>query len=224
MDQMELRSGKALVKEDYKEDSDNDPKEDVQNLLEGYVAGGMEDEEVIPPRRIEVVEPQTQLSPLHPTMDISSVRCPLTSAMTSVDQTSTRGLPQPVLELQRSGRFNIRTQGVGFDVCREEERKRRRDCRRLNMEDLTNQGIEATLEEMEKEMCDLKRKMKELTKTEETAEGAWVQRLKMSDREPRETSGSDRKGRMENPGELRAGGRMLKVGKLTGKSLIPLTL
>jgi len=34
MDQMELRSGKALVKGDQKEDSDNDPEEDVGSLME----------------------------------------------------------------------------------------------------------------------------------------------------------------------------------------------
>jgi len=39
---------------------------------------------------------------------------------------------------------------LGFDVCREEEGERRRVSRRLDMEDLINRGIEATLEEMEK--------------------------------------------------------------------------
>jgi len=32
MDQMELRSGKAVRKGDLKEDSDNDPEEDFQHL------------------------------------------------------------------------------------------------------------------------------------------------------------------------------------------------
>jgi len=37
---MELKSGKALVKGNQKEESDNDPEEDVQGLLEGYAVGG----------------------------------------------------------------------------------------------------------------------------------------------------------------------------------------
>jgi len=34
MDQIELKSGKALEKGDNKEDSDNDPEEDIGSLME----------------------------------------------------------------------------------------------------------------------------------------------------------------------------------------------
>jgi len=140
--------------------------------------------------------------------------------MVPADQTSARGLPWPVLEPQRSGRFNIGTQEVGFDVCRDEEGERRRVSRRLNMGDLTNRGIEATLEEMERELCDLKKKMRELTKIEGAADRVRGQGLRRSDREASEASNSDREDRRADQGELEAGSGMQKVGKLTGKSLI----
>jgi len=53
MDLMELRSGKALVKKDQKEESDNDFKEDVRSLLEEcYAVGGIDEEELLPQPRL----------------------------------------------------------------------------------------------------------------------------------------------------------------------------
>jgi len=49
MDQMELRSGKAVRKIDPREDLDVDPEEDIQHLMEqGNTVGGNEEEEAIP--------------------------------------------------------------------------------------------------------------------------------------------------------------------------------
>jgi len=49
MDQMELRSGKALVKVDQKEDSDDDPEKGIQKLLEeGYAVGGNDAKKLTP--------------------------------------------------------------------------------------------------------------------------------------------------------------------------------
>jgi len=88
MDQIELRSGKALVKGDKKGDSNDDPDEDVGSLMEaGYAMGGDIREELIPPRKIVHVDnlhPPPSLS----AMDISSVRVPPTLAMTSLELTS----------------------------------------------------------------------------------------------------------------------------------------
>jgi len=105
-----------------------------------------------------------------------------------------------------------------FDVCRDEEGERRKASRRLNMDDLTNKGIEATLEEMEKEMCDLKMKMREFSKMEGVEDKARGQRLRTSDRERGETSGSDREGRSADQGEIRARSMMQMVDNLMGKS------
>jgi len=67
----------------------------------------------------------------------------------------------------------------------------------------------------------LKRKMRELTKTEEGEEGARGQRLRTSNRERRDTSGSDREGRRADQGEIRARSKMQTVDNLIGKSLVP---
>jgi len=107
MDQMELKSGKALVKGDQKKDCDNDPEEDVQSLLEGYAVGGNDDESLIPPPPKDRKYRLPPRPPFLPAMDISSFRYPPTSVTTSADQTSARCLPWPVLEPQRNGRFNI---------------------------------------------------------------------------------------------------------------------
>jgi len=107
---LELRSGKTLEKADERGDSDNDPEEDVQSLLEGYAVGRQDEGEVVPRRktdRIESPPSPPNPSPSLPTMDISSVRYRPASVMTSADQTSTCGLPRPGLEPQRSGRFYI---------------------------------------------------------------------------------------------------------------------
>jgi len=101
MDQMALRSGKAGVKGDLREDSDNDLEEDVQQLMEeGYAVGGNEDEEILPPRRTDDVD--NPRPPLLPAMDIFSVRYPPTLATTLADQTSARGLPRSLVEPLRS--------------------------------------------------------------------------------------------------------------------------
>jgi len=71
---------------------------------------------------------------------------------------------------------------------------------------------------MEKEMCYLKRKMRELTKTEKAAEEPRGQRLRMRDCGARETSGSDREGRRADQDEISAGSERLKVDNLIGKS------
>jgi len=62
------------------------------------------------------------------------------------------------------------------------------------MDDLTNKGIEVTIEEIEKEMNVLKSKMKELTKTERKGERARGQKERESDRRRRDISGSDQEG------------------------------
>jgi len=79
---MELRSGKVAGKGDLREDSDNDPEEDVYILMEqGYAVGGNEETEGISHRTGEDVNhPHI---PLLPTMDISSGRYPPTSVMRS---------------------------------------------------------------------------------------------------------------------------------------------
>jgi len=101
MDQMELRSGKALVKRDDREDSDNDFEEGAQDSLVGYAVGGTDGEEIAPSSVAGVREPTSQPPPLS-AMDVSSVRYLPASVMTSTDQTSARGLPRPVLELHKS--------------------------------------------------------------------------------------------------------------------------
>jgi len=116
MDQMELRSGKALVKTDNKEDSENDFEEEVQDMLEGHELGGIEEEEIISPRVIGVMAPTNRPPPLS-AMDTSSVRYPPTSAMASSDQTSTRGLTRRVLEPHRSGKFNINMLSKNIYCC-----------------------------------------------------------------------------------------------------------
>jgi len=70
---MELRSGKALVKGDRKEESENDPEEDIGSLMEeGYAVSGNDKEELILPTRIENVEP---LSPsLQSRSPVSAIR------------------------------------------------------------------------------------------------------------------------------------------------------
>jgi len=87
MDQMELRSGKTVGKGDPREDSENDPEEDVQKLLEkGYAVGGNKEEEIISPRQpVNIDNPRHH--PQLPAMDIPSVRYPPTSVTTSADQT-----------------------------------------------------------------------------------------------------------------------------------------
>jgi len=104
MDQMELRSGKTLVEINGKKESDNDPEEDVQTMLEGYAVGGVEEKERIPPRRPELVDTNRPQPPPPSAMDISSVRYRPTLAMTSADVTSTR-VPS-WREPPRSGKFN----------------------------------------------------------------------------------------------------------------------
>jgi len=108
MDQMELRSGKALVRRGSKKDSENEFDEEVPDMLEGYAVRGTEREDIIAPKVSGAIEPTTHLPPL-PTRDISSVRYQATLVMTSADQTSTRGLPRQDLGLHRSGRFNTLT-------------------------------------------------------------------------------------------------------------------
>jgi len=93
------------VKRNKREDSDNDPKEDVHSLLEGrcgWTGRGRRGSK----KRTDTVEnpPPLPSLPLS-AMDSSSVRYPPTSVMVSADQTSTRGLPRPRLDPQRSGRF-----------------------------------------------------------------------------------------------------------------------
>jgi len=117
MDQMELRSGKILGKEDERGDSDNDPEEDVQSLLGGYAVGGQKEEVVDPKRRMDRAEPPpttTDPSPPLPAMDISSIRYRSASVMTSAYQTSARGLPWPGIEPQTSGRFYTYITNTGF--------------------------------------------------------------------------------------------------------------
>jgi len=65
-------------------------------------------------------------------------------------------------------------------------------------------------------MGDLKRKMRELTKTEGAEQGARGQRLRMSDREKRDTSVRDREGRKADPGEIRARSMMQTANNLMG--------
>jgi len=109
MDQMELRlelrSGKTLVERNVKEDSDNDPEENVQNMLDEYAVGGIEEGERTHTRRTRIVNITNPQPPPPSAMDISKVRYPPTSAMASAGQTSTRGPSWP--EPPRSGRFNI---------------------------------------------------------------------------------------------------------------------
>jgi len=106
MDQMELRlelrSGKTLVERNPKGDSDNDPEEDVQNMMEGYAVGGVEEGERIPPRRTGTVWDHQPPTPS--AMDISSVRYQSTSAMVSAGQTLTRDPSWP--GLPRDSGFN----------------------------------------------------------------------------------------------------------------------
>jgi len=104
MDQMELRSGKTLTERGAKADSDNDPKEDVLTLLEGYAVEGAKGEGRISPRRLEVIDPTHPQPPFFLTMDISSVRYRLTLAMTSAELTSTHGPSWP--DLSGTGRVN----------------------------------------------------------------------------------------------------------------------
>jgi len=75
---MELRSRKALVKGDQKEDSDNDPEEDVHSLLEGYAVGGHDEEEVIARRRMDLVERPPAPQPPHPLCN-GHLQCPLST-------------------------------------------------------------------------------------------------------------------------------------------------
>jgi len=58
---MELRSGKTLVKGDKRENSDNDPEDDVYSLLSDY------DEKVVAPRKR--METTTSL-PFHPFLSL----------------------------------------------------------------------------------------------------------------------------------------------------------
>jgi len=103
MDQMELRSGKTMVKGDQRWESDDDLEEDVGSLMEaGYAMGGEVEEELIPPRWIDHVE--NRRPPL-PAIDISSVRVPPASVTTLLELTSTRGLPKPMMESQRTAKF-----------------------------------------------------------------------------------------------------------------------
>jgi len=107
--------------------------------------------------------------PLLHTMDISSVRVRPVPVMAQAVMTSTHGHPRP--NLPEMGKVNIGTKSLGFDVCREKKRERngrereefQREInvtsRRLYMDDLTNREIEVTIEEMEKEMSELKGKM-----------------------------------------------------------------
>jgi len=83
--------------------------------------------------------------------------------------------------------------------------------RRLDMDVLTNRGIEVTLKEIKKEMSELKRKMRELTKTEREGEGARGQKDRKSDQE----------GRRASRERVRAGSRLQKVDNLTGVRLVP---
>jgi len=69
-------------------------------------------------------------------------------------------------------------------------------------------------------MCDLKRKMKKFSKKKEIEEGARGQRLRMSDREKRDTSGSDRENRRADQGEIRARKKMQTVDNLIGRGRI----
>jgi len=72
MDQMELRSGRKLLKMEVKVDSDNDPEEDVQSMLDEYAVGGVEEGERIHPVRIETISSRDTLLPLQWTSPVSA--------------------------------------------------------------------------------------------------------------------------------------------------------
>jgi len=89
------------------------------------------------------------------------------------------------------------------------------------MDDLSNRGIEVTIEEMKKEMNQLKRKMRKLTKTEKKGQRALGQKDRESDRRRHDISGSDQEGRRVSQQKVRAGSRLPKVDNLTGAKLLP---
>jgi len=214
--------------------SDEESKKEVSAMLKEYdVYLSDRDDERLPPEleiysgyRTNLRSPNPPLQPtLHPhAMDISSVRFRPVPVTAQAEMTSTQGHPRP--NLPKMGKVNIGTSGVGFDVCREEEREREGRKRekflrerkefqkqrnavsmRLNIDDLTNRGIEATIKEMDKEMNELKRKMREVTKTERNGDEAWGQKDKDSDRRRRENSGSDQKVRRVSQERVRARSR-----------------
>jgi len=78
----------------------------------GYAVGGYEEAREIP-LRSELEKGYAPPSLLH-AMDISSVRYPPTSAMTSADQASAHGLPRSQMEVVKSGRFNSLLFGAYF--------------------------------------------------------------------------------------------------------------
>jgi len=140
-------------------DSEGETEKEVSAMCKGYNVGLTDKEYDISPPKLELASEfrRHRLSPPHPphTMDISSVRYRPVPVMAQAVLTSTYGHPR--LELAEMGKVNICTRSVGFDVCREEEREKKGTSRRLDMDDLTNRGIEVTKEEMEKKLSELKR-------------------------------------------------------------------
>jgi len=81
MDQMELRSGKTLTERDVKEDSDNDPEEDVHTLLDGYATGGIEKKRRVSLGGQEVLDPAPIQVPTPSSSCNGHLQCPLSAGV-----------------------------------------------------------------------------------------------------------------------------------------------
>jgi len=158
---------------------------DTRALMEhGYAAGGYEDEvERHNSSSSENGDDSNNppvLSPPH-TMDIPSICRPPVPAMVPADRVSTHDLPlaAPLVVVERELIHNgTRSEGFGTCVKEGEERKRMLKKRR---EELTNREFELKTLKIEREILELKMKMKELTKAGGMARGAHSQGVRCND-------------------------------------------
>jgi len=133
---------------------------------------------------------------------------------TSADEASAHGRPTSLRNRASVDRFKSGAQEVGFDAYVEREMERRRTTRSLDVEEITNRGIEVTFREMEeKKMKELKMKMKELTRTGKKAGEAQQQGVRWSDSERHKASSSDQEDRGVKQGEYGAGRKERKVSR-----------
>jgi len=81
----------------------------------------------------------------------------------------------------RAGKHYNGTIEVGFDACVEGETGKKRTLRRKTVEEITNKVFEITTLATEREIWELKIKMKELTKAGGLTRGAQGQGVRWSD-------------------------------------------
>jgi len=187
------------------EDSDTDTELGALGPFDyDYASGGLSEYEEVADTWDEFYPPPT-LSPPH-TIDISGVRHPPASLMTSADVVSARRLPPLPLEVADRGNFIVVLE-VGFDTCVNGERGKKRE------------NNEMTYSEIEREINELRKKVKDLTKTGGAEKEGQRQGVKWSDQGAQRTSSTNQEDGGMSQGELRTGSEMRKVSSSTGRSL-----